>query len=89
MSEILDKINALSDERQQIWRKLGRVGLMDAEFAKLTTRLSQLTTEIDRLWDQRRVEKAGPMMQITRYEMATAGATYGRIHKRAERVGDI
>lgn len=54
MDMVMDRIQYLSDERQQLWRKAGHGQLTDKEY----WRLQQITRELTQLWDDYRRQHA-------------------------------
>lgn len=55
MHETMDRIQQVSNERQQLWRKAGKNGLDTSEARRLQT----IGDELAVLWDQYRREFAG------------------------------
>lgn len=54
MSETFQKINQLSEERLSLYRLAGKQHLKNAQVARLT----EITHELEVLWDQHRREEA-------------------------------
>lgn len=50
----MDRINQLSQERQQLWQRAGQRELTEKEY----WRVQQISRELTRLWDARRRQRA-------------------------------
>ena len=50
----MDRINQLSQERQQLWQRAGRRELTEQEY----WRLQQISRELTKLWDTHRRQRA-------------------------------
>lgn len=50
----MDRINQLSQERQQLWQRAGRRELTEKEY----WRVQQISRELTKLWDARRRQRA-------------------------------
>lgn len=74
-ASVLDRINRLSEERSQLYRSAGNGGLCGSA---LRQRVHEIETELDRLWDQRRRQRAGRLEGIDLLVEPAYESLYGK-----------
>jgi hypothetical protein len=71
----IDRINQLTEERLALYRQASN-GLRGN--AEVRARIAAISAELERLWDQRRQERAGHRDGIDLFVDAVYRSTYGR-----------
>jgi len=75
METTIERINALTDERLALYRQASNGRRGDLE---VRGRIAGISTELERLWDVRRQERAVERDPIDRLVDAAYARTYGR-----------
>jgi hypothetical protein len=74
-TSVLERISRLSEERSELYRSAGNGGLGGSA---LRQRVHEIADELDRLWEQRRRQRAGRLEGIDLLVQRAYERLYGR-----------